>query len=172
MNFEDGKIKQRPLVYLAGAITAAADKGSRWRFEITPHLHSLGYDTFNPLIEQPILSGVTREELDRLKKEDVFLYQEACQKIVQTDLNVLTKSNAVVCKLDVFSAGTYGELTVAKILNIPIFAWIDLEGGLVSLPNWVAGCIDHYSLHELDFYKLIPSAIAFDQHSTFKNYLD
>ncbi len=164
MTFETGQLKERPLVYLAGAISKCADNGSAWRLDITPHLYKLGFDVFNPVIEQPKLTGVDRDELERRRLSDFSLYRKSCQKVVEVDLKVLNKCSLVVCKLDdnVFGgAGTFGELTVASLLDIPVYVWVDFRAGLASLPSWAMGCITEFSTTKEDFYKLIPSAEIF-----------
>lgn len=175
MTFENGKIKERPLVYLAGAISGAKDNGAIWRTEITPHLSNLGYRIFNPVIEQPRISGVTIDLLESQKGSNFDLYRESCKKVVETDLNILRKCSLVVCKLEdsVFrGAGTFGELTISNFLDIPVFAWVDLPGGLASVPYWAMGCITSFSLHERDFYRLIPTADAFIQKHTMQDFFD
>lgn len=175
MNFETGRLDPKPLVYLSGAIASAEDKGARWRFEITPHLCGLGYEVFNPVLDQPRLSGISRDEIAKRKISDYASYQEACRKIVDIDLSVLKQSNLVICKLDepaLTSTGTAGELTLAYHLKIPILAWI-LPEVLDRLPNWLVGCIDNHSLFELDFYKLIPRAdLLRSKQSFFETFLD
>lgn len=159
--FEDGAVKQRPLVYLAGSIMFPKDHGAGWRTNITPHLSNLGYRLFNPVIDQPIISGVSKEDLIALQNEKVGDYQEACRKIVDTDLNVLCQSSLVVVKIDegvLKGAGTYGELTVARLHDIPVIAWIDLPRGFLDVPCWAFGCITQYAAQEREFYKIIPSA--------------
>ena len=166
MIFETGQMKERPLVYLAGAISKCEDGGLAWRLGIMPHLHKLGYDTFNPVTEQPKLSGVDKDLLRQQKLTDLNLYKESCHKVVDVDLKVLKKCSLVVCKLDdnVFGgAGTFGELTVARYLEIPVFAWIDFRAGMSSVPDWAMGCITKFSLSENDFYNLIPAADYFVQ---------
>ncbi len=163
--FEDGSIKQRPLAYLAGSITQAHDGGAGWRTDITPHLLNLGYDIFNPVIDQPKLSGISRKLLAEQKLTNTGEYQKSCTKIVDTDLEVLKRSKIVIAKIDeavLKGSGTFGELTVAHMYHIPVFALIALPGGANAVPEWAFGCIDHYTVHELDFYKMIPSGPALD----------
>ncbi len=161
MDKETGNIKEAPLVYLSGAIANAPDGGAGWRNDIIPHLTTLGYRIYNPVTDQPKATGISRAVLKDQLKSDPDEYQISCSKIVKSDLQALCRANIVVAKLDKYtSAGTYGELTVARMKDIPVFAWVDLPDGIKALPAWAVGCIDHYSLHGLDFYKLIPSATA------------
>lgn len=163
--FEDGKLKEKSLVYLAGAISAAKDNGAGWRTDISPHLLNLGYQIFNPVFDQPRMTGISREGLQILKETDIDLYREACTKIVDMDLMILTKSKLVVVKIDestIKGSGTFGEMTVAHLHNIPVLAWIDLPMGVADVPSWAFGCITHYTVHERDFYKMIPSAKALE----------
>jgi nucleoside 2-deoxyribosyltransferase len=159
--FEDGSIKQKPLVYLAGSIMAAKDGGLAWRADITPHLNNLGYTLFNPVYDQPRLTGISKDSLLSLQKTGkIDDYQKACNTVVDTDISILKKASIVVAKIDegvLNGAGTFGELTVARMLGIPVFAWIDLPGGINQVPAWAFGCITHYTVQEREFYKMIPS---------------
>jgi len=158
---ETANIKEAPLAYLSGAIANAPDGGAGWRNDIIPHLSALGYRIYNPVTDQPKATGVSRDVLKEQLKSDLDAYQVSCQKIVKADLQAICHANIVVARIDKYlSAGSYGELTVARMKDIPVFAWVDLPGGIKSLPAWAVGCITHFSLHGLDFYKLIPSATA------------
>ncbi len=160
---ELGVVPQKPMAYLAGAITAAKDGGAAWRADITPHLINLGYQIFNPVFDQPRLSGISRELMAAQKLTDSEGFHKSCKKVVDTDLEVLRSSKILIAKIDeavLKGAGTFGELTVAHLYHIPVFAWISLPGGANDLPDWALGCIDHYTVHERDFYKMIPSAEA------------
>ena len=144
---------------------AAKDDGLGWRTDIIPHITVLGYDVFNPPVDQPLLTGVSKPLLLDLMKKDLTKYQEACTKIVDADLKALSKCSLLIAKIDegvLRGSGTFGELTVAHMLKIPVLAWIDLPEGVTTIPSWAFGCITHYTVHERDFYKLIPSAHVLD----------
>ena len=51
-------------VYLAGAIEAAPDKGTRWRTILTPQLEELGYKIFNPCLETDVSVPAARRSTE------------------------------------------------------------------------------------------------------------
>lgn len=177
--FEDGSIKAKPLVYLAGSIMEAKDGGVGWRADITPHLDTLGYQIFNPVFDQPRISGISKDSLLSLQKTDIVKYHEAATKIVDTDLTILNKASLLLVKIDegvLKGSGTFGELTVAHMRGIPVFAWIDLPKGVFSVPSWAFGCVNYYTVQEREFYKMIPTAKALreaiqKEHDSYDNWL-
>ena len=138
----------------------AGEYGRIWREEITPHLETLGYEVWNPYVEETNV-GINVKELSALKHKDFCAYQKFCQDIVDYDIKHLLNSALVVCRLDwavQMGAGTYGELTVCKINNIPVYAWVDRKKGEYSLPGWVVGCLTEYTAtkNKEHFYATIP----------------
>ena len=145
MGFTDGKVHKAPRAYLAGGMEKAEGWGQKWREEFTPWLRDLGYEPYNPMEAQQ--GHYSMEELKELKATSIRKYQVAMSSIIETDLNELSKCEAVVCYLDdsvLKGAGTYGELTYCKANGIPVYACIDLPNGAEDLPGWCLGCITDF----------------------------
>jgi hypothetical protein len=155
-------------IYLAGGMETAGDNGFIWREEITPHLSTLGYDVWNPYKEE-INLGIDTASLIKLKETDYNLYLNYCQKIIQYDIKALLKCSMVACLIDhsvLTGAGTYGELTIAKHYNIPVYAWIDLPKGKYNVPSWAMGCLTGFADTQESFYALIPKNTSTTVNST------
>lgn len=132
--------------YLSGGMEKAGEYGKVWREKATPYINSLGYSVWNPYIEERKL-GVSLLKLNHLKQTDKVGYKKMCEQIVNHDLEHLQDCSAIICRIDesvLKGAGTYGELTVARLLNIPVYAWIDLPNGIQDLPAWCFGCLTDY----------------------------
>ena len=152
--------KSKPTIYLAGGMERAGEAGKVWRQEITPHLNSLGYHVWDPYTEEMNV-GASPEMLARLKREDYAAYLKYMKKIVHFDIASLVRCAAVAVKIDrsvLEGAGTYGELTICALYNVPTYAWIDLPNDRYDVPGWAMGCINHYTYDKEDFYKMIPYA--------------
>lgn len=158
MKAETGKLDEKPLAYLTGGIESSA---SDWRADVTTHLYNLGYNIYDPAVESLRLIPVSVHKLNDLKYCDMKAYKVLCDKIVLHDFQAIRKCSLVISKIDSSSAScltTIGQLSIARKLGKPIFAWITLGGQLTSLPVWVVGCINYYSSFQSDFYKSIPTA--------------
>ena len=55
-------------------------------------------------------------------------------------------------------AGTYGEITVCHLYDVPVYAWIDLPNGKYDVPAWAMGCLTEYTYDKDEFYAMIPKA--------------
>jgi len=150
----------KSIIYLAGGMENAGAAGKEWRDELTPHLIQLGYKVWNPYIEQSNL-GITVSELLDLKRTDFDKYRDFCKKIVQYDIEELKLCRAVAVKIDqsvLNGAGTFGELTLCAYLDIPVYAWVDLPGGIYDVPSWAVGCLLNWTSNKEAFYNMIPPA--------------
>jgi len=135
-------------IYLAGAIEAAPDKGTRWRTILTPQLKELGYETFNPCVETdgPILEELGWEKFkwDKMREpkyRDKYLH--IMHRIVEEDLKAVVASKFLVVYFDKYvpqGAGTYGEVTIATHVGIPVYVVLAGDLEFESLPAWVVGC--------------------------------
>lgn len=136
-------------IYLAGAMEKAFDNGFVWREKISPHLETLGYEVLNPCIIEDN-AGITPAILKKYKKDNIRFYKNLATEIVDTDLKYVNECDIIICKLDknvLSGAGTYGELTLARFLKKPVYAWIDtssLSNGIRDLPVWCVGCLTDY----------------------------
>lgn len=155
---------QRPRAYLAGAMEKAGEYARTWRAEITPHLEALGYRVFNPCLEE-MKVGIDVPSLLQVKNTDFLAYKRWMEQIVDYDLAALESCDLVVCLLDyavLSGAGTYGELTLARRLGMPVYAWVDLPRGAYDLPGWALGCLTTYHETKEEFYAAIPAAPSTD----------
>jgi len=126
-------------VYLAGPMEKARDYGTGWRNEIEPILTAKGFDVFNPANEVKLF-----KEIQRLKKNqevaDLSKMKEHFEEIIFTDLNEVLESDVLLChwpSITQMSAGTAGEMTVAKLFTIPVVLVTD---DIETLPKWLLGC--------------------------------
>jgi hypothetical protein len=131
------------LFYLAGSIEYAPDLGKGWRAEITPLLHSLGHQVYDPAEdEKKNLSETEMREFRGWKQTDLPRFQETVRKIIAYDLDLIEQHcDAVVCYWDRHAgrgAGTQGELTFAHRLGIPVFLICAMPVEEVS--GWLLGC--------------------------------
>jgi len=135
-------------IYLAGAIEAAPDKGTRWRTVLTPQLEELGYAVFNPYTETDGLMlkelGWKKFDWNKLRKpewRDKYLY--ITHRIVEEDLKAVVASKLLVVYFDRYvqqGAGTYGEVTIATYVGIPVYIVLAGDLEFENLPAWVVGC--------------------------------
>ena len=152
---------KKPRIYLAGGMEKAGTYGAVWRREITPHLEELGYEVWNPDKEE-MRVGITVPELKGLKKTNYPLFLDYARKIVDYDIACLVDCTAVAARVDQSvrdGAGTYGELTISRLYNIPVYAWIDLPNGKFDVPSWAMGCLTKYYFDKDSFYNSIPAAM-------------
>jgi nucleoside 2-deoxyribosyltransferase len=155
-------INIKPKVYLAGPMEYVKDFGTNWRNDIAPILLKNGFDVFNPAEEVKLFEELKRIQKCENKKEtltfgiskiktafqeiqegkgvDIQGLQIQFSKIIREDLKQVITSDVVLCHwMDgVFSAGTSGELTVAKLFNIPVYM---VCNDITKLPKWILGCV-------------------------------
>lgn len=154
------KMSKSPSIYLAGGMEKAGEYGSIWRLEITPHLENLGYDVWNPYTQE-LNVGIDVKKLRALKDTDYESFVAYSSKIVDYDIAALQDCAAVAVRIDesvLRGAGTYGEITVCRLYNIPVYAWIDLPNGKLDVPAWAMGCLTKYTYGKSAFYEMIPHA--------------
>jgi len=130
--------------YLAGAIEHASDRGEAWRTRMSHFLSmELRHDFYNPLIEEKrYLTQDESRQFRVLKTTDLPKFQETVRKLMSGDLKSLTTEiDYIICLWDEAAAlggGTYGELTVAFHLKIPVFMVTCLPVEKIS--GWILGC--------------------------------
>lgn len=167
-------MSSKPTIYLAGGMEKAGAYGAIWRKEITPHLESLGYEVWNPYLEE-LNVGIDVKGLSNLKENDFKGYLKFCKDIVDYDIAVLVKCAAVAVRIDksvLQGAGTFGELTVCRLYKVPVYAWIDLPNGEMDVPAWAMGCLDEYTTDKEEFYKMIPQAVERKHDSNLDEYVE
>lgn len=147
-------------IYLAGGMEKAGEYGAIWRERITPHLESHGYTVWNPYKEE-IKVGIDVMLLAALKETDYDKFIMFCQRIIDHDMAALKTCAAVAVRIDesvLKGAGTYGEITVCRLYNIPVYAWIDLPNGKKDVPSWAMGCLTEYTTDKDEFYRMLAKA--------------
>jgi len=132
--------KEKIKVYLAGPMEYVPDFGAGWRNLIEPVLIKDGFSVFNPANEVKLFKEIKKsKEL----ADNIEGLRSQFSRIIRVDLREVITSDVVLCNWipDVFSAGTSGELTVAKLFNIPILVVCE---DISKLPKWILGCITEH----------------------------
>ncbi len=133
------------LFYLSGSIEYAPDRGRAWRSHITPLLHALGHDVYDPALdEQKNLTDDEQANFRSWKKPDLPRFQQTFRKIIAWDLDWIERSDAVLCFWDEHAqrgAGTQGELTFAHRMGIPVYLITGVPSAEIS--GWILGCASH-----------------------------
>jgi hypothetical protein len=126
----------------------SANYGADWRLIARTKLAELGIASFDPCKDEPeLLSsyGISSfNEYKLLKFKNLQLYLEIMKEIIKADLYQLElESFVVLVKLDPGCiGGAAGEVTVAKIDNIPIVGYMEDSTQIAQIPGWVLGCCD------------------------------
>jgi len=145
------------LIYLCGAIEYSPDHGKAWRAEVTPFLHELGHEVYDPALDEK--KDLTEQEVREFrgwKQTDLPRFQHTIRKIIQYDLDwIEERCDALVAYWDEHSgkgAGTQGELTVAYRRGLPVYLVTKLPIEQVS--GWILGCASQIfsSFEELHEY--------------------
>jgi hypothetical protein len=129
--------------YLSGSIEYSQDLGKGWRSQITPFLHALGHDVYDPAAdERKNLSDDEVLEFRTWKNTDLERFQATVRKIIAWDLDwIEARSDYVVCYWDAAAArgaGTQGELTLAHRAGKPVYLVLGMPAAYVS--GWILGC--------------------------------
>ena len=137
------EIQRIMIVYLAGAIEYAPDGGRAWRQEITPFLRDeLGLQVYDPAEdERKSLTADEQQNLRRWKTEDLARFQATVRKIIDFDLEIVSRAEYVVCYWDencMKGAGTSAELTLAQQRRIPVYLVTGMPVEKIS--GWILGC--------------------------------
>jgi len=135
-------------VYLAGSIESSADLGKSWRNELTPFLEELNMEVNDPCkLEHHKLSGrhLNRlpqgikhwHELKNCKEPHLRCrFKTYMDAIIMYDLDLVeNKSDIIVLLWDRWSAGSSGEVTLARKIGTPVYTVATVE-----LPAWISGC--------------------------------
>lgn len=132
-------------VYLSGGMEYAEGEGVRWRSELQEWLEGrMRHAVFNPNVESNRFFASHYPGIDfrALKREDLALFQEIAQKLVEIDCReIAERSDVVICYWDegaVRGAGTKGELTMARFFGKPVY--LVTSYALADIPAWVLGC--------------------------------
>jgi len=131
------------IVYLAGGIEYAPDKGKAWRAAITPFLQSLGHEVYDPASdEEKNLTPEEQRDFRLWKTTDLERFRLTIRKIIDWDLDwIERKCGCIVAYWDESAqrgAGTPSELTLAYRRGIPVYLVAGIPVGQIS--GWVLGC--------------------------------
>jgi hypothetical protein len=155
--------------YLAGPINRknpeAFDYAKKWREDITIELEAMNIKCFNPL-KKTGGDSITLEQHNKFKlacsEGDLeTINQIVGDIIILPDLAMVENSYFITLYLpkrdDYEVCGTYGEATLAKYLNIPVYLITERENK--EIPEWLIGCCkdvfnswDAYLLHIFNEY--------------------
>jgi hypothetical protein len=131
------------LAYLSGSIEYSPDFGKSWRAEITPFLHALGHEVYDPAADEK--KNLSDDEVANFrcwKASDLARFQRTIQKIIAWDLDwIETRADYIICYWDEAAtrgAGTHGELTFAHRMHIPVYLVVGMPREQVS--GWILGC--------------------------------
>lgn len=138
-NFKTGTDKIR--IYLAGPMENKEDFGTGWRNEIEPRLKEAGFDTFNPANEVKLFKEIKEQKENMENGFSISGMKKQFQGIIFEDLDQILKSDVVLCNWETkySSSGTSGELTVARLFNVPVL--MITQDDLEVIPKWIFGCI-------------------------------
>ena len=132
-------------VYLSGGMEYAEGEGVRWRSDMQEWIEDrLRHSVFNPNVESNRFFSANYPGVNfrTLKNEDLGLFQEIAQKLVELDCKeIAERSDYVICYWDdgaARGAGTKGELTMARFFGKPVYLVTSYK--LSDLPAWVLGC--------------------------------
>jgi hypothetical protein len=133
-------------IYLSGAIEYSPDFGRQWRAELTPFLHELGHEVYDPALDEH--KNLEEDEVRGFrewKRTDLERFQRAVRKIIAYDLDwIERKTDAVVCYWDEHcskGAGTQAELTFAYRMGLPVHLIAAMP--IHSISGWILGCSTH-----------------------------
>lgn len=131
-----------PKIYLSGAMEYVPDGGADWRTRVEKTLGYADLEVFNPctsgtdLLSRMGLDVDTYHKLKYGTESEFTRFQEITNVFIDLDLAELRTSHLVLAKLCAKgSGGTAGELTVARVLGIPVIAFCEDEISDVS--GWV-----------------------------------
>jgi nucleoside 2-deoxyribosyltransferase len=134
-------------VYLAGAMDRVPDRGATWRDSISPFLHGLEIEVFNP-ITKPTNIGLEDQDTHliktKLKQQERYDELAAMMKTIRSvDLRLVDISDFMIVNLDlsVHPCGTLEEIFWANRQKKPII--VHMVQGKKHTPDWLFGTIPH-----------------------------
>jgi len=138
--------KKRPKTYLAGPIgDVKIREATKWRNWITIELDKIGIDTLNPFGKYGDRLAAIRS---RLKNWNKYGNIDAIRKMVATEIIPPDLVMVEICDFVTLwipqegkeICGSYGEMTFAFHLHIPVYIVTKRRLKPVNLPNWAIGC--------------------------------
>jgi hypothetical protein len=161
--------KKNLKTYLAGPINHknpdAFAYAKKWREDVAENLAIINIECLDPLkrTDGDTISPELRAKLRAAcANEDLEIINEIVGKIIiPPDLKMVEEADFITLYLPLRDSyeicGTYGEATLAKYLNIPVYLITERENH--DIPEWVIGCCkdvfnswDAYYLHIVNEY--------------------
>lgn len=134
---------RRPKIYLAGGQQYSKDLGVGWRKEITEKVCEMGWDVFDPSLEEnPIREQFGDNWKDKCKSPE-FRFKLGGE-LIDYDYGILKKCQAMLVYWDesaVLGGGTKSEITWARQLGIPCYVVLHEKYTIDDLPIWTCGGI-------------------------------
>lgn len=129
------------VVYLAGPIDLAPDRGEGWRRHIADFLRAQGCVAADPSQMQKSVVGLDVQALLALRGTDVERFKDQTRRVIEYDLGFIAeRATCVVAMVDEHARmGTYAELTVAFLHRVPIFV---VCPDRAQLSGWTLSCAD------------------------------
>ncbi len=130
------------MLYLAGPMDDAKDRGSKWRQEITPWLQDLGIGVLCPF-SKAVYGGEDEDdsyfdEINQLKAAGLFdEAHERMSPVAADDYRMVDLSSAVILYLDknTHMCGSYHENCMASYQRKPVI--VCCPQGKAAVPNWI-----------------------------------
>jgi hypothetical protein len=134
---------KRPKIYLAGGQQYSKDLGVGWRKYITEKVCEVGWDVFDPSLEEnPIREKHGDNWKEKCNNHD-FRFRLGGE-LIDYDYNILKKCQAMLVYWDksaVIGGGTKSEITWSRQLGIPCYVVLDEQHTIEDLPVWTCGGI-------------------------------
>lgn len=147
---------KKQTIYLAGGMENRKDGGHKWRSMITPKLNELGFNVYNPCLEEEeILEKNNFESSKDIQEISKAYHIEQLKSfgrdIIKKDLDALRKCDLMIVYYDEsvnMGSGTISEMTVAQYMNMfegkKMWVGVIKKVSFASIPTWTIGCIDEW----------------------------
>ena len=146
--------------YLAGPIGEVSLKKARdWRKRVAKNLALMGIAVLNPLDKEHELP-VRRRLFSLGKNGDIdTLRQLAHSEFVKPDLEMVKHCAFITFKLpkedNAEICGSFGEITCACLLDIPVYIVTDRRLKPLNVPYWAVGCSTKIFSTWQEYYKYV-----------------
>ena len=138
--------KKRPITYLAGPIgDVKIGEATKWRNWITVELDKIGINTLNPFGKYGDRLAAVRSKLHNWNR---YGNLNAIRGLVATEIIPPDLVMVEICDFVTLwipqerkeICGSYGEITHAFHLHIPVYIVTKRRLKPVNIPNWAIGC--------------------------------
>lgn len=147
-----------PAIYLAGAIEFSKDGGVSQRKKVKKYFEGTHINFIDPCDFEYNKTGQTLRSYQLDKKNNILSCLLFAQKISEGDIEQILQSDGIIAILDEnCSVGTGSELTMAKICNIPVYAFIPDWSNWRKIHPWIIGQLEHNKIFVT--YKELKQAI-------------